>query len=856
MYLIFDTETTGLPKRWDAPITDTNNWPRCVQIAWQLHDDMGKIIETPDQKIKRLFKRRYTEQPSPQEKASWFSGIFFTWLNPILEIAEKVDFTQDMQYDLRRQDKPARLAEVMETHWKELYPAGKVEPGTKTSVSGLIKMIWRTFRGSFYYSFGIHLFLIFAEFLNAYLISVAISEMALVQYSQSDLFSDSHALKAAGLMLIFIAIRVGGGVLGINANFCLSMTGMNIRNGLNIMIFKKMTRRSLDRDTTFDIGDITNLSQIDANSFASTCLNLCFQFSIPFKIVFSLVGLILVMGKAAVFSFIIFGLSSGLNVYYASKYKVFRSGQMGVADKRARLISEVFKSVRFIKMMGLENFFLQQVEALRDKEIGWIKKQFIRNNFSSFFNLIGPALFMISTFAINIYLTGELKLSDAFLTAMVFSIFQSSFRVLGPSIILILDTLISGRRIAFFLLAEEIDFSFREQVPASSSDSTQPAIQIQNGNFYWVNMRVRQLYAAEKLRISGQKPPATQKFRGSTLTASTPSVLAEPLRDSFDGGDELDGSLLDNKLVLKDLNVQIERGTCVAVVGKIGSGKSSFLSAIMGELYWEKDSRVQLAGSLAYLSQQPWLTSSTIKEAILFGNELDEGRLAEAIRCANLEQDLKSFTDGINTMLGDRGVNLSGGQKTRLNLARCFYANRDIYLLDDPISALDIHVGKHVMEEGVVKLLKGKTRLVATHALAYLPYFDSVLVLDDGRVVAHGTYSEVLANEAFVRLQGELELEELSRQSSKEQTRDLNPKLPESVASALQLQKAVSENDLKAPIDKLISNIVSAEDKARGRVVNLKILSAYCRYLGGKRIFFLAFFCRIYLPSSNDLGSL
>lgn len=202
-------------------------------------------------------------------------------------------------------------------------------------------------------------------------------------------------------------------------------------------------------------------------------------------------------------------------------------------------------------------------------------------------------------------------------------------------------------------------------------------------------------------------------------------------------------------------------------------------------------------------------------------------------------------------MLGDRGVNLSGGQKTRVNLARCFYADRDVYLLDDPISALDVHVGKQVMEDGVLGLLKGKTRIVATHALAYLPYFDRVVVLDEGRVVAQGTYDQIIQEDAFLQLKATLEQEELKRKASSDHAAPEDATVSQvndnEAVKTLTLEKKLSEKKglPKTKADAAIEGIVSAEDKSRGRVVTFAVLKAYCSYLGGKRIIFLAFLCKL-----------
>ncbi|GAB0177961.1 splicing regulator RBM11 [Grus japonensis] len=201
--------------------------------------------------------------------------------------------------------------------------------------------------------------------------------------------------------------------------------------------------------------------------------------------------------------------------------------------------------------------------------------------------------------------------------------------------------------------------------------------------------------------------------------------------------------------VLKNLNVSIPEGSLVAVVGQVGSGKSSFLSAVLGEM--EKlEGTVQRRGSVAYVSQQAWIQNDSLQENILFGSNLNRPYYELVLESCALLPDLEQLPNGDQTEIGERGVNISGGQKQRVSLARAVYSNADLYLLDDPLSAVDVHVGKHLFEKliGPSGLLKSKTRILVTNNLTLLPHTDLIIVMEEGRISQMGTYQELVSKRA------------------------------------------------------------------------------------------------------------
>uniref|UniRef100_A0A672LTP6 ABC-type glutathione-S-conjugate transporter n=1 Tax=Sinocyclocheilus grahami TaxID=75366 RepID=A0A672LTP6_SINGR len=203
----------------------------------------------------------------------------------------------------------------------------------------------------------------------------------------------------------------------------------------------------------------------------------------------------------------------------------------------------------------------------------------------------------------------------------------------------------------------------------------------------------------------------------------------------------------DTEPVLKNVSLDIKPGRLVAVVGAVGSGKTSLISALLGELHSLKGC-INIKGSVAFVPQQAWIQNATLKDNVLFGSDVNEERYRSVVEGCALGPDLDLLPGRDQTEIGEKGINLSGGQKQRVSLARAVYSSADVYLLDDPLSAVDSHVGKHLFERviGPKGLLKDKTRILVTHGISFLPYVDEIVVLVNGVVSEVGSYDGLRAS--------------------------------------------------------------------------------------------------------------
>lgn len=268
---------------------------------------------------------------------------------------------------------------------------------------------------------------------------------------------------------------------------------------------------------------------------------------------------------------------------------------------------------------------------------------------------------------------------------------------------------------------------------------------------------------------------------------------------------------------INNLNLSIKRGELVAIVGAVGSGKSSILSALVGEMR-KGQGAVQLSGTIGFCAQVPWIMNATVRDNILFGRPFDEEKYRRVVHAAALEPDFEIFPNGDDTEIGERGITISGGQKQRLNIARATYFDADIILLDDPLSAVDAHVGNHLFEKCIVGELGDRTRLLVTHQLHFLPQVHRILVVKDGVIVEQGTYQELVDHgQDFARILRDFGAKEEEKEEQAE----------EAIEEA---DPVAAQAPSKGPMN--IKPAQNAEDRETG-AVSMAVYKGYFKKGGG-----------------------
>jgi len=373
--------------------------------------------------------------------------------------------------------------------------------------------------------------------------------------------------------------------------------------------------------------------------------------------------------------------------------------------------------------------------ARRTEEIGWLRKKLFLESLSTFSMWLAPKWILAATYGVYILMGETLDPQKTFSIMSLYGYIQFYLQFLPNSIGITLESFNALKRIQKFLLAEEIDQSCisYDRFDLPTRDYKSNSIEIENGNFFW------------------DKDYDASQDNDENLEEGSLAVIKQP------------------ELNLIDLNFSIKKGEMVCVVGGIGSGKSSLLYSLLGEMKF-KDSlgkpKMTVNGTMSLVTQKPWIVNDTVKNNIVFGERFDPVRYKEIIKYACLERDFELFTHGDQTMIGEKGATLSGGQKARISFARSLYSNSDILLLDDLLSAVDVHVGKFMMTETLMKYTQSKTRILVTHALYYLKYADKILMLEEGKIVEQGSYEVIKNTSRFKDMYATMMKEEKEKRST------------------------------------------------------------------------------------------
>eukprot|EP00884_Botryococcus_braunii_P012469 jgi/Botrbrau1/21222/Bobra.39_2s0023.1 len=342
---------------------------------------------------------------------------------------------------------------------------------------------------------------------------------------------------------------------------------------------------------------------------------------------------------------------------------------------------EVLGGIRAIKLYAWEEPYQQRILALRDAELSQIRRAALLSAANSILFLGGPVVVALASFSVFGALGGRLTAEVAFPALALFNLLRHPLMMLPSQIVSLINAQVALKRVQDFMESEEATGACLGP-PAGPGGL---ALAIHKGTFSW--------------------------------EAGGPAML-------------------------HDMEVEVKTGQLVMVVGEVGCGKSSLLSAFLGEMYSEC-ADIRLSGSLAYCAQDPWIQNASLRDNILMGRPFEEGRYAAVLEACALLPDLATLQAGDATEIGEKGVNLSGGQRHRVALARAAYSGADVYLLDDPLSAVDAHVGRHLFTSCICGLLGGSTRILVTHQLQYLRAADEVIVLSGGGITHRGTYDDL-----------------------------------------------------------------------------------------------------------------
>ncbi|XP_072293747.1 ATP-binding cassette sub-family C member 2 [Eucyclogobius newberryi] len=521
--------------------------------------------------------------------------------------------------------------------------------------------------------------------------------------------------------------------------------GMKVRTAITAAVYKKALVVSNDVRKESTVGETVNLMSADAQRFNDVINFIHLLWSCPLQIALAIVFLWFELGPSVLAGLAVMVLMVPINGLLATKARKIQIDNMKYKDKRLKIMNEIISGVKILKLFAWEPSFQNQVEEIREQELKVLKKFAYLSSVSTFIMSCAPALVSLATFATFVGVSSDnvLTAAKAFTSISLFNILRFPLAMLPMLIAAIVQTSVSKKRLEKFLGGEDLDLDTVQHDPSFNT-----AITISDGSFAW----------------------------------------------------ERDAAPL-----LKNVSLEIKPGKLVAVVGAVGSGKSSLISALLGEML-KKKGFVNIQGSLAYVPQQAWIQNATLRDNILFGSAYEEGQFQQIIKACALGPDLELLAGGDLAEIGEKGINLSGGQKQRVSLARATYSKADIYLLDDPLSAVDAHVGKHLFDKviGPNGLLQDKTRVLVTHAVSFLPFVDEIIVLKDGNVSEVGSYNSLRASKGAFS-------EFLDTYAKEQSNQDQSPQ----GGNDVELIPDVEDIQMDSPLEDAISVTLKRENSIR-----------------------------------------
>ncbi|KAG5922873.1 hypothetical protein E4U42_005186 [Claviceps africana] len=473
-------------------------------------------------------------------------------------------------------------------------------------------------------------------------------------------------------------------------------TGMRIKGGLGSTIYRKSLRLSNEGRTSKTTGDIVNYMAVDAQRLQDLTQFLHQAWSSPFQIIICMVSLYNLLGWSMMAGIVVMIVMMPAQGWIARIMKNLQKDQMKNKDARSRLINEIVTNMKSIKLYAWGAAFMNKLNYVRnEKELKNLRRIGATQAFANFTWSTAPFFVSCSTFTVFVLTQDRPLTTDIIFPALaLFNLLTFPLAVLPMVITSIVEASVAIGRLTDFLTAEELQSEAITIKPAPEEMGEETVI-IRDGTFAW--------------------------------------------------------NRHETNVVLKDINFTAYKGELSCVVGRVGAGKSSFLQAILGDL-WKVGGSAEVRGTIAYASQQPWILNATVKENVIFGYRYDAEFYAKTVKACALLDDFAQLPDGDETVVGERGISLSGGQKARVSLARAVYARADIYLLDDVLSAVDSHVGRHIIDHvlGPRGLLSTKTRILATNSIPVLRQASFITMLRDGLIVEKGTYNQLIADKGLV----------------------------------------------------------------------------------------------------------
>uniref|UniRef100_A0A8C9AC70 ATP-binding cassette sub-family C member 5 n=1 Tax=Prolemur simus TaxID=1328070 RepID=A0A8C9AC70_PROSS len=680
--------------------------------------------------------RTTSKHQHPVDNAGLFSCMTFSWLSPLARMAHKKgELLMEDVWSLSKHESSDVNCRRLERLWQE--ELNEVGP----DAASLRRVVWIFCRTRLVLSIVCLMITQLAGFSGP-----AFMVKHLLEYTQAAESNLQYSLLLVLGLLLTEIVRSWSLALTWALNY---RTGVRLRGAILTMAFKKILKLKNIKEKS--LGELINICSNDGHRMFEAAAVGSLLAGGPIVAILGMIYNVIILGPTGFLGSAVFILFYPAMMFASRLTAYFRRKCVAATDDRVQKMNEVLTYIKFIKMYAWVKAFSQSVQKIREEERRILEKA---GYFQSITVGVAPIVVVIAsvvTFSVHMTLGFDLTAAQAFTVVTVFNSMTFALKVTPFSVKSLSEASVAVDRFKSLFLMEEVHMI--KNKPASPHIK----IEMKNATLAWDSShasvqnspKLTPKMKKDKRAARGKKEKVRQLQR-----TEHQAVLAEQkghlLLDSDERpspeeeeGKHIHLGSLRLQRTLYSIDLEIEEGKLVGICGSVGSGKTSLISAILGQMTLLEGS-IAISGTFAYVAQQAWILNATLRDNILFGKEFDEERYNAVLNSCCLRPDLAILPNSDLTEIGERGANLSGGQRQRISLARALYSDRSIYILDDPLSALDAHVGNHIFNSAIRKHLKSKTVLFVTHQLQYLVDCDEVIFMKEGCITERGTHEELM----------------------------------------------------------------------------------------------------------------
>ncbi|MBN3298523.1 MRP5 protein, partial [Amia calva] len=616
-------------------------------------------------------------------------------------------------------------------------------------------------------------------------------------------------------------------------------TGTRLRGAILTMVFNKILRLKNIKDKS--MGELINMCSNDGQRMFEAAAMGSLLAGGPVVAILGMVYNLIILGPTSLLGSAVFILFYPAMMFVSRLTAYFRRKGVAVTDKRVQKMNEILNYIKFIKMYAWVKAFSQDVRRIREEERGLLERAGYFQSISVGIAPIVVVIASVTTFSIHMLLGYDLNAVQAFTVVTVFNAMTFALKITPLSVKSLSEASVAMERFKSLFLMEEV------QMIRAKPTSPHNAIELTGTSLAWdsasssalpsprgtpkVSVKESQRRERKKLRRDQREQ---EKVEQGALVEKSGQLLSDGEEPSCPEEESRVIQTISLRLqrTLHCIDLAVQKGKLVGICGSVGSGKTSLISAILGQMT-VLEGIIAVNGDFAYVAQQAWILNATLRHNILFGKEYEEERYNAVLSACCLRPDLAILPNGDMTEIGERGANLSGGQRQRISLARALYSDRAIYILDDPLSALDAHVGNHIFNNAIKKQLKQKTILFVTHQLQYLVDCDEVIFMKDGSITENGSHEDLMQlNGDYAAMFNNLQLGEAPYiEVTNKNTGNSLKKPTEKAAKAGSVKK-------DKPVNKDNGQLMQVEEKGKGSVP-WSVYRAYIQASGGPLAFLL-----------------